>query len=218
MFYNFLVPPASEWSALNVLLRYISFRSMGALITAPHYNHNRWSCIYFLAAQGKMRGQYILPDVKTCNKSRYSHNGGCLFSSAWEQAFFFGPDLTNYYVWQTLFVFGFWLNWIMGWYYKIKTSWKQGHITKSQNFWTNGYCLHCHVASMGKSGLYEPIIYPFFQGLDNKSRMAIFAIWNIFDGSGFQCGKPDRWAWWAFNRPFNYSGPCFCNFYLHHRK
>ena len=33
MLYNLLVPWASEWTALNVF-RYITFRSMAALITA----------------------------------------------------------------------------------------------------------------------------------------------------------------------------------------
>ena len=52
MLYNLLVPWASEWTALNVF-RYITFRSMAALITALVL-----SILHRLAAPPQMRSAH----------------------------------------------------------------------------------------------------------------------------------------------------------------
>ena len=104
MFYNLLAPYAAEWSALNVF-RYISFRSMAALITALLI-----SIIIgprFIAWLRKVKcGQYILEDVKGhAAKAGTPTMGGLLiFASLFASILLWG-DLTNIYVWQTLFVF-----------------------------------------------------------------------------------------------------------------
>lgn len=104
MFYNFLVPLASEWSALNVL-RYISFRSMGALITALIITIIVGPAFISWLHRVKC-GQYILPDVKKhATKAGTPTMGGLLIFLSLGTSIFLWADLTNYYVWQTLFVF-----------------------------------------------------------------------------------------------------------------
>lgn len=113
MFYNLLLPWAAEWSALNVF-RYISFRSMAALITAlvisiligPR----------FIAWLGKLKcRQYILEDVKAhATKAGTPTMGGLLMFCSLGASMLLWADLANRYVWQTMFVFfsfglvGFW--------------------------------------------------------------------------------------------------------------
>ncbi len=104
MFYNFLVPFASELSALNVF-RYITFRSMAALITAliisilvgPR----------FIAWLRKVKcGQYILDDVKAhAAKAGTPTMGGLLIFFSLGISLLFWADLENLYVWQTFLVF-----------------------------------------------------------------------------------------------------------------
>lgn len=113
MFYNLLLPFASEWTALNVF-RYISFRSMAALITAllisilvgPR----------FIALMHRIKcGQYILSDVsKHAEKAGTPTMGGLLIYGSLAFSMLLWADLANMYVWQTMFVFtgfaliGFW--------------------------------------------------------------------------------------------------------------
>ena len=113
MFYNLLAPFASEWSALNVF-RYLSFRSMAALITAL--------VISILIGPAFIRfmhrikcGQYILDDVKGhASKAGTPTMGGLLIFVSLMCSLLLWADLTNRYVWQTIFVFtsfaliGFW--------------------------------------------------------------------------------------------------------------
>lgn len=113
MFYNLLSPLATEWSALNVF-RYITFRSMAALITAllisiligPR----------FIAWMRRLHcGQYILDEVKThVTKAGTPTMGGGLIFISLGASVFLWADLTCIYIWQTIFVFcgfglvGFW--------------------------------------------------------------------------------------------------------------
>ncbi|MBD5553617.1 MAG: phospho-N-acetylmuramoyl-pentapeptide-transferase [Desulfovibrio sp.] len=113
MFYNLLVPWAADWSFLNVF-RYITFRSMAALITAL--------VISILAGPrfiGWLRrvhcGQYILEDVKAhAAKAGTPTMGGALIFFAMAVSLLIWADLANIFVWQTIFVFtgfgliGFW--------------------------------------------------------------------------------------------------------------
>lgn len=113
MFYNLLAPFASDWSALNVF-RYITFRSMAALITALVI-----SIVIgprFIAWLRKLHcGQYILEDVKShAAKAGTPTMGGLLISLSLLASIFLWADLKNIYIWQTVFVFlafgliGFW--------------------------------------------------------------------------------------------------------------
>lgn len=113
MFYNLLVPLASDWTALNVF-RYITFRSMAALITAlvvsilvgPR----------FIAWLRRLRcGQYILEDVTAhAAKAGTPTMGGLLIFFSMAISLLLWGDLANAYLWQTIFVFagfglvGFW--------------------------------------------------------------------------------------------------------------
>lgn len=113
MFYNILAPLASDWSALNVF-RYISFRSMAALITALLL-----SIIIgprFIAWLRRINcGQYILEDVKAhAGKAGTPTMGGLLIFISMGISLLLWADLANTYIWQTIFVFagfgfvGFW--------------------------------------------------------------------------------------------------------------
>lgn len=113
MFYNLLAPFATEWSVLNVF-RYITFRSMAALITALVI-----SVIIgprFIAWLRRLHcGQYILEDVKShAAKAGTPTMGGLLIFLSMGISLFLWADLKNAYIWQTVFVFlafgaiGFW--------------------------------------------------------------------------------------------------------------
>lgn len=113
MFYNLLVPFASEWTFLNVF-RYITFRSTAALITALVI-----SIIFgpkFISLMHRIKcGQYILDDVKNhASKAGTPTMGGLLIYGSLFASILLWADLTNIYIWQTMFVFtgfaliGFW--------------------------------------------------------------------------------------------------------------
>lgn len=104
MFYNLLAPLASEWIAFNVF-RYISFRSMAAMITALVI-----SILFgpkFIAWLGKINcRQYILTDVKAhAGKAGTPTMGGLLIFISVGASLLFWADLANIYIWQTVFVF-----------------------------------------------------------------------------------------------------------------
>ncbi|GHU95916.1 phospho-N-acetylmuramoyl-pentapeptide-transferase [Deltaproteobacteria bacterium] len=104
MFYNFLAPLASEWTFFNVF-RYITFRSMAALITAlvvsvligPR----------FIAWLQRVKcGQFIHEDVTAhAAKAGTPTMGGLLIVAGLSFSILLWTDLTSPYVWQTFFVF-----------------------------------------------------------------------------------------------------------------
>ncbi|MDO5536381.1 MAG: phospho-N-acetylmuramoyl-pentapeptide-transferase [Desulfovibrionaceae bacterium] len=113
MFYEFLVPLAGDYNVFNVF-RYITFRSMGALITAmvimvvmgPRF-------IAFL--HNIKCGQYILSDVKAhAAKAGTPTMGGLMILLSLVLTLLLWADLSNKYVWEVLLVFvgyglvGFW--------------------------------------------------------------------------------------------------------------
>lgn len=113
MFYKFLFPFASDWTALNVL-RYISFRSMAALITALVISILVGPSFIKWLHQIKC-GQYILSDVKAhASKAGTPTMGGLLIFFSLYCSILLWSDLANIYLWETLFVFtafgavGFW--------------------------------------------------------------------------------------------------------------
>ncbi|MBO4368899.1 MAG: phospho-N-acetylmuramoyl-pentapeptide-transferase [Desulfovibrio sp.] len=107
MFFNFLAPLASQWPAFNVF-RYISFRSMAALMTALVISILVGP--YFIKWMRKLKfGQYINEDVKLHqNKAGTPTMGGLLIIGTLLVSLLFWADLTNRYVWQcVLVVLGF---------------------------------------------------------------------------------------------------------------
>lgn len=104
MFYNLLAPLASEWTAFNIF-RYITFRSMAALITALVISI--WLGPRFIAWMRRLHcSQYILDDVKAhaAKAGTPTMGGGLIFISMGISLLFWG-DLENIYLWQTIFVF-----------------------------------------------------------------------------------------------------------------
>ncbi|MGV6996786.1 phospho-N-acetylmuramoyl-pentapeptide-transferase [Desulfovibrio sp. QI0430] len=113
MFYNLFVPLASEWTVFNVF-RYISFRSLAALITALVL-----SILIGPRFIGWLRslkcGQYIHEDVAAhACKAGTPTMGGLLMLFALSISLLLWSDLTNPYIWQAFLVFagfgavGFW--------------------------------------------------------------------------------------------------------------
>ncbi len=113
MLYHFLVPLSSDYTFLNVF-RYITFRSLGALITAmvimviigP-------ACINFL--HRLKCGQYILSDVKAhASKAGTPTMGGLIIMASLVLTLILWADWSNRYIWEILLVFvgfglvGFW--------------------------------------------------------------------------------------------------------------
>lgn len=104
MLYNLLYPLSSEFTIFNVF-RYITFRSVWALVTAlvisilvgPRF-------ILFL--KNLKFGQYIQEDVKAhLAKEGTPTMGGLLIGFSLVVSVLLWSDLTNPYVWLTLFVF-----------------------------------------------------------------------------------------------------------------
>ncbi len=113
MLYHLLLPHADVFTAFNVF-RYITFRSMGALITAMVISVliGPW-CISFL--HRIKCGQYILSDVKAhAAKAGTPTMGGLLTMLTVLVSILLWSDLSNRYVWQCMLVFlgygiiGFW--------------------------------------------------------------------------------------------------------------
>lgn len=113
MLYHLLLPHANVFTAFNVF-RYITFRSMGALITAMVISVliGPW-CISFL--HRIKCGQYILSDVKAhAAKAGTPTMGGLLIMLTVLVSILLWSDLSNRYVWQCMLVFlgygiiGFW--------------------------------------------------------------------------------------------------------------
>ncbi|MBO4336120.1 MAG: phospho-N-acetylmuramoyl-pentapeptide-transferase [Desulfovibrio sp.] len=103
MFYNLLVPLSSQWPVLNVF-RYISFRSMAALITALIISILVGPTFIKMLRRLKC-GQYINEDVKLHqNKAGTPTMGGVLLIFTLFISLMFWADLTNRYVWQCLLV------------------------------------------------------------------------------------------------------------------
>lgn len=113
MLYHLLLPHADVFTAFNVF-RYITFRSMGALITVMVISVliGPW-CISFL--HRIKCGQYILSDVKAhAAKAGTPTMGGLLIMLTVLVSILLWSDLSNRYVWQCMLVFlgygiiGFW--------------------------------------------------------------------------------------------------------------
>ena len=104
MLYNLLYPLSSEFAVLNVF-RYITFRSVWALLTALIIAVlvGPW----FIKMLRRLKfGQYVLEDVKThMEKAGTPTMGGVLIAFALLASTLLWADLTNPYVWLSVFVF-----------------------------------------------------------------------------------------------------------------
>lgn len=104
MLYHLLVPLSSDWIFFNVF-RYLSFRSLAALITALLLSILLGPrCIAWL--RRLKCGQYIHEDVSGhASKAGTPTMGGLMILGVSAFSILFWSDLTNKYVWQTFFVF-----------------------------------------------------------------------------------------------------------------
>jgi len=104
MLYNLLYPLSSEYTVLNVF-RYITFRSVWALLTALIIAILVGPLFIRMLKRLKF-GQYILEDVKThMEKAGTPTMGGVLIAFSLLVSTLLWADLTNPYVWLTIFVF-----------------------------------------------------------------------------------------------------------------
>ncbi|MBQ2476645.1 MAG: phospho-N-acetylmuramoyl-pentapeptide-transferase [Desulfovibrio sp.] len=105
MLYHFLAPLASDFSAFNVF-RYITFRSMGALITAMVISVLIGPAFISFLHRIKV-GQYILSDVKAhAAKAGTPTMGGLMIMLCVFATILLWADLGSRYIWQTMLVFG----------------------------------------------------------------------------------------------------------------
>ncbi len=104
MLYNFLVPWATEWSALNVF-RYITFRSAWALVTALVISIVLGPMFIRWLRRLKF-GQHIHEDVTThAAKAGTPTMGGVLIICSLLTSVLLWGDLRNIYLWLTMYVF-----------------------------------------------------------------------------------------------------------------
>ncbi len=104
MFYNLLLPWASEWSALNVF-RYITFRSAWALVTALLISIVVGPMFIRWLRRLKF-GQPIHEDVSThISKAGTPTMGGLLIIFSLVVSTLLWGDLRNIFLWLILFVF-----------------------------------------------------------------------------------------------------------------
>lgn len=113
MLYHFLVPLSSEVTAFNVF-RYITFRSMAALLTAMVISVLVGPRVINFLHRVKC-GQYILSDVKAhAAKAGTPTMGGLMMIAVVLGTILLWADLRNQYIWQVMIVFlgfglvGFW--------------------------------------------------------------------------------------------------------------
>ncbi len=120
MFYNILLPWASEWTALNVF-RYITFRSAWALVTALLISIVIGPMFIRWLRRLKF-GQPIHEDVAThISKAGTPTMGGLLIIFSLVVSSLLWGDLTNIYLWLVIFVFvGFGLVGFIDDYTKIR--------------------------------------------------------------------------------------------------
>ncbi len=126
MLYNLLVPLASEWTVLNVF-RYITFRSVWALLTALLISIFIGPA--FIRALRRLKfGQQIHEDVTAhLSKAGTPTMGGLLIAFSLTISVLLWADLRNHYVWITLLVFlGFGLVGFFDDYLKIARTHNKG--------------------------------------------------------------------------------------------
>ncbi len=134
MLYNLLYPLSSEFTVLNVF-RYITFRSVWALLTALLISILVGPWFIRLLKRIKF-GQYIQEDVKAhLEKAGTPTMGGLLIAFSLTVSVLLWGDLRNVYVWLTMFVFlGFGAVGFVDDYLKILRKNNKG-LSASAKFW-----------------------------------------------------------------------------------
>ncbi len=166
MFYNLLAPLASEWTIFNVF-RYITFRSVWALITAllisifvgPRFI--RW-------LQELKYGQHIHEDVVGHqSKAGTPTMGGLLIAFSLTVSVLLWADWRNHYIWITLLVFlGFGAVGFIDDYAKIKKG-KNAGLSPKAKF--GGQIVIASVAMlllMNEPAFSTKLAVPFFKDLN----------------------------------------------------
>lgn len=104
MLYNLLVPLSSDYTIFNVF-RYITFRTVWALLTALFISILIGPA--FIQYLKKIKyGQYVSEDVKAhVEKAGTPTMGGLLIAFSLVMSVLLWADLTNPYIWLTLFCF-----------------------------------------------------------------------------------------------------------------
>lgn len=165
MFYNLLVPLASEWTVLNVF-RYITFRSVWALITAL--------LISILVGPVFIRwlrrlkfGQHIHEDVANhSQKAGTPTMGGLLILFSLGVSVLLWADLRNVYIWLTLYVFvGFGLVGFIDDYIKIRSKTNKGISARLKLFGQVFIAVTAMFLLINEPAYSTKLVIPFFKGL-----------------------------------------------------
>lgn len=166
MLYNLLVPLATEWTALNVF-RYITFRSVGALVTALLISIVIGPMFIRWLRRLKF-GQHIHEDVESHKaKAGTPTMGGLLILFSLTVSVLLWADWRNVYIWLTLFVFwGFGLVGFIDDYTKIRNKNNKGICGKTKLL---GQFLVAGIAMLLL--VHEPafstkLAIPFFKGIN----------------------------------------------------
>lgn len=132
MLYHLLYPLSSTFTVLNVF-RYITFRSVWALLTALIISILVGPLFIRFLKKIKF-GQYVSEDVKAHeDKAGTPTMGGLLIGFSLITSVLLWADLTNKYVWLTIFVFiGFAIVGFMDDYLKIKRKNNKGISAKTK--------------------------------------------------------------------------------------
>ncbi len=163
MLYNLLYPLASDFIIFNVF-RYITFRSVWALVTAllisiivgPRFIH-LLKAIKF--------GQYIQDDVKAhLAKEGTPTMGGLLIAFAVMVSVLLWADLKNVYVWLTVLVFlGFGTVGFFDDYLKIRRKNNQGLSAKAKFLGQTVVALAAMALLLETQGFSTELSVPFFK-------------------------------------------------------
>lgn len=166
MLYNLLYPLSADVTFLNVF-RYITFRSVWALVTALLISILAGPA--FIAWLRRVKcGQQIHEDVKAHQcKSGTPTMGGVLIAFAVSVAVLLWSDLTNEYIWLVMLVYlGFGLVGFADDYLKVVRHHNKGLSAKAKFFWqllVAGIALTCLVTEPAYS---THLALPFFKNLN----------------------------------------------------
>ncbi|WP_456324975.1 phospho-N-acetylmuramoyl-pentapeptide-transferase [Desulfonauticus submarinus] len=165
MFYHLLYPLSSHYSVLNVF-RYITFRSIYALLTALLL-----SIIFgpkFIRWLKSIRcNQYIQEDVE-CHKKKEGTPtmGGLLIGFCVLTSVFLWADLTNKYIWLTIFVFvGFGLVGLYDDYLKVIKKRNKGLSAKGKFLGQVIVSIGVVTLLLNWPGYNTSLLVPFFKNL-----------------------------------------------------
>lgn len=164
MIYNLLVPLSDEFVIFNVF-RYITFRSIWAMLTAlilsiflgPMFI--RW-------LQRIKFGQYIQDDGVSAHKQKAGTPtmGGLLMSLTVAVSVFLWGDLTNHYIWLTMLVFlGFGGVGFLDDYLKIKRKTNKGLSAKAKILGQIGVAALALIILVGEPAYSTKLSMPFFK-------------------------------------------------------